>query len=125
MPRVFLAQTALDRWMAAGGVTLNADLLQFHAAPSVQLYINPAVVFRGVDGGGPDPYDILGQVKTTQELAQSGGDHFETSVVMGDTAYTVIPGFLTIPIGADGAETELDGSTWGMLVNAIETLGYT
>ena len=56
-------------------------------------------------------------------LAQMGADHYENSVVLGDHAYTVKPGFVALPIGQDGSEMNLDGSQWGTLLYAFESLG--
>ncbi len=111
--------------MGAGGISLEADVMRLSAAPSVNFYVNPAVYFVAVDGGGQDPLDILGAVKTSHELAQMGADHYESSVLIGETAYSVVPGFVGVPIGADGSEAQLDGGTWGAVAHAVESLGYT
>jgi hypothetical protein len=42
-----------------------------------------------------------------------GADHYESSVVMGDYAYTVVPGYLAIAVDAKGAELKLDGTSLG------------
>ena len=91
MPRVFIAQTAVDRWLSTQSLLMEGDMARIASLPQTSMYINPAVHFHAVDGGGADPYDILGAVKTSQELAQMGADHYETSVVLGDYAYTVLP----------------------------------
>ena len=70
-----------------------------------------------------DPYDIIGAVKTAQELAQMGAEHWENSVVLSDFAYTVKPGFIATPVGDDGSPVMLDGTRWGQLVGAMEALG--
>jgi hypothetical protein len=125
MPRIFVAQSALDRWMSAGGASLEADLMKLSAVPGVNFYINPGVHFVSLDGGGTDPYDIIGSVKTSHELAQLGGDHYDASVIIGDSAYSVRPGFVGTPIGPDGTEASLDGGTWGAVLAAIEAQGYS
>ena len=123
MVRVFVSQNCIDRWHAAGGIGIDGDLLRFHAVPGASLFINPSVYFERVDGGESDPYDIVGAVKTAQELAQMGAEHYERSVVLGDFAYTVNPGFVASPVGSDGAAQMIDASTWGQLVGAMEALG--
>lgn len=125
MPRIFVAQTLVDAWLATGRVTLERDLLRLSGPPSVDLFINPAVWFERIDGGDADPYDVLGRVKTSQELAQMNADHYESSVVVGDYAYTVQPGFVATVVDAKGGEVRLDGQSWGRLVQEIEQLGTT
>lgn len=123
MPRIFVAQTLVDSWLSAGRVSLEQDLLRVAGPPVVDLFINPAVWFERIDGGDADPHDVVGRVKTSQELAQMGADHYESSVVMGDYAYTVRPGFIATVVDERGAEVRLDGPTWGRLMQQIEGLG--
>lgn len=123
MPRIFVAQTLVDSWLSDGSVSLERDLLRVSGPHPVDLFINPAVWFERIDGGEADPHDVVGRVKTSQELVQMGADHYESSVVMGDYAYTVRPGFIATVVDARGAEVHLDGSTWGRLVQQIEDLG--
>jgi|JI6StandDraft_1071083.scaffolds.fasta_scaffold02264_4 hypothetical protein len=124
MPRIFVAQTLADSWLNAGRVTLERDLLRLPGPDgNVDLFINPAVFFERIDGTETDVNEVVGRVKTAQELAQMGADHYESSVVMGDYAYTVVPGYLAIAVDARGTELALDGVAWGRLVSQIEALG--
>ena len=92
MPRIFVAQTLVDRWLAEGVIQLDGELLRLSSggAPT-SLFITPAVWFQQVDGDDPDPYQVVGCVKSSVELVQMGAEHFDTSVVLGDLAYTVEP----------------------------------
>ena len=127
MPRIFVAQSLADQWLSAGRVQLERDLLRLPhlggAAPATDLFINPAVFFERIDGSEADVHDVVGRVKTAQELAQMGADHYESSVVMGDYAYTVVPGYLAVPVDPKGAELKLDGVAWNRLLGQIESLG--
>jgi hypothetical protein len=125
MPRIFVAQPLVDTWLAAGRVQLERDLLKVPDAAGnmVDLFINPAVFFERIDGSETDVHGVVGKVKTSQELAQMGADHYEGSVVMGDYAYTVVPGFIAVAVDARGAEVKLDGASWGRLMVQIESLG--
>jgi len=123
MVRVFVSQTCIDRWHSTGGIALDGEMLRFHAVPGTNLFINPSVYFERIDGGEQDPYDIVGAVKTANELAQMGAEHYQNSVVLGDFAYSVKPGFIASPVGPDGTPVMLDGAAWGQLVGAIEALG--
>lgn len=124
MPRIFVAQTLADSWLNAGRVQLERDLLRLPAAGgNVDLFINPAVFFERIDGSETDVHEVVGRVKTAQELAQMGADHYESSVVMGDYAYTVVPGYLAIAVDAKGTELTMDGVAWGRLLSQIEALG--
>jgi hypothetical protein len=123
MVRVFVSQSCIDRWLGAGGIAIDGDILRFHAVPRATLFINPSVYFVAIDGGETDPYDVVGAVKTSQELAQMGAEHFQSSVVLGDCAYTVNPGFVASPVSGDGSPVMLDGASWGQVLGAMEALG--
>ena len=123
MVRVYVSQNCIDLWHSSGGIAIDGDMLRFHAVPNASLSIIPSVHFQRVDSGATDPYDIVGAVKTAHELAQMGAEHYENAVVLGDYAYTVNPGFIASPVGADGAPVMLDGGTWGQLVGAMQALG--
>jgi hypothetical protein len=123
MPRIFVAQTLVDRWLAEGLIQLDGELLRLAAggAPT-SLFITPAVWFERVDGDDQDPYQVVGCVKSSLELAQMGAEHFDTSVLLGELAYTVMPGFLAVPVGPDGTETLMDGTSWGRLRGALSQM---
>jgi hypothetical protein len=124
MPRIYVSQALVDYAMGAGRIQLEGDLLRLDAGGTpAQLFINPAVYFERVDGGEHDPHGIVGTVKTSQELAQVGAEHYDTSVVMGELAYTVVPGFLAVPVAPDGTEAPLDPGAWARLVGALQRLG--
>lgn len=121
MPRIFIAQSLVDVLISSGKAQLLRDILRVPTAGAVvDLFINPAVYFDRVDGAEGDTRDILGRVKTAQELAQMDAEHYETSVVMGDSAYTVVPGIVAVAVDPGGREVRLDGTTWGRLVQTLE-----
>lgn len=120
MPRIFLSQSLLGEWLSAGSVEIDGDLLQLPSADETwSLYLNPAALFESVDGGGADPNEVVGCVKSSQELAQLGGEFFETSASIGDTFYVVKPGFLAMPLSSEGTELRLDGPAWDRLMQAL------
>lgn len=120
MPRIFVAQSLIDTWLNEGWILLDGELLRLSAggAPT-SLFISPAVYFLNVDGSDDDPYQVVGCVKSSQELSQMAAEHYETSVIMGEQAYTVEPGFMAVPVGPDGTETLMDGPSWSRLRDAL------
>lgn len=121
MQRIFIAQARVDQWEAQQKVYLQGDFIRMVAYAELAMYISPAVFFERVDGSDTDPYDIVGSVKTSEELASMGADHYESSVVLGDHAYSVSPGFVAMPVEDDGSLAELDGFRWGKLVSALDS----
>jgi hypothetical protein len=56
-------------------------------------------VLREVSGGG-DAHDLVGRAKSRQELEQVGAEIMESSMLLGETAYDVEPGWFAVPVGS-------------------------
>jgi hypothetical protein len=99
--RVFFPQSALDQWIVDGSVELSAGILTI-LSESRRYELTEAVhVLREVSGAG-DHHDLLNRVKTRASLEQSGAELVESSMLLGDAAYDVEPGWLGTPVGSFG-----------------------
>jgi len=97
--RVFFPQAALDEWMATDRVEIERDELtiigenrRFRIAEAVR-------VVREVAGAG-DEAELIGKVKSKNYLTELGAELMEESMILGDAAYDVVPGFVGAPIGS-------------------------
>lgn len=96
--RVFFPQAALDEWIVGGTVELlERELVLLGEARRYQV-VEAVRVVREVTGTG-DPHDLVGRVKTREHLEQLGAEIVESSLVLGDQAYDVDPGWMGVPIG--------------------------
>jgi hypothetical protein len=65
----------------------------------------PGSFFAKVSGDGPDPNGLVGKVKDEAAIGAMGAEQYMNSVILGDTAYDVEPGFVGTPVEAkDGGE---------------------
>jgi hypothetical protein len=96
--RVFFPQAALDQWISDGKVDLAGDELTIKPEARRYRILEAAHVTREVTGLA-DGNELVGKVKTLQYLSGLGADLLENSMVLGDNAYDVIPGFLGAPVG--------------------------
>jgi hypothetical protein len=99
MPRVFLTHGMLQQWTDDGHMTLDGDVVTLvDAGKERQMKLFPAVRFVRVLGGTDDPHALLHRVKTADQLAALGAEHYLDSVILADTGYTVVEGFTgTLP----------------------------
>lgn len=95
--RVFFPQAALDRWLEDNEVELSAGEL-FVKAEQRKYRIVEAVRVLAEVSGGEDVYEIVGRVKTVNFLTELGAELLGTSMVIGDNAYDVVPGFVGAPL---------------------------
>jgi hypothetical protein len=94
--RLFWPQETMDEWLVEEKVSIEGDLLVIHGE-SRRYRISQAVYFEADVGGGGDPHKLVGRVKETATLAKLGAEHYMDSVLLGDSAYKVTPGFTGQP----------------------------
>jgi hypothetical protein len=114
--RVFFPQAALDEWISDGKVDLAGDELTIKPESRRYRILEAARILREVTGL-QDVNELVGKVKTRQYLSGLGADLLESSMVLGDNAYDVIPGFVGAPVGtfeehlADAARADQKGAS--------------
>ena len=96
--RVFFPQEALDLWLSEGRVDLSGEELTLKAEGRTFKITEAVRVLREVTGT-PDAYDLVGRVKSRVFLDALESELLETSMLIGDNAYDVVPGFLGVPQG--------------------------
>jgi hypothetical protein len=97
--RVFFPQAALDQWLSSGRIDLSGSELVI-ASEGRRYRIVEAVRVLRVVNETPDIYEITGRVKTLAHLLELGAELLGDSLLIGDIAYQVIPGFWGTPIGS-------------------------
>jgi hypothetical protein len=102
MARLFISQERLDAWSVEQRVTLTGDIMTL-ADDGRSFKILPAVRFLRVAGEATDPNDLVNTVQDERALDEMGADHYMYSVILGETAYDVQPGFVGEPIPRGGA----------------------
>lgn len=96
--RVFFPESALNDWVLEGAVDLRGSELTILAEARKYQLAEAVRVLREVTGGA-DTNDLVGRVKSKIFLQELGAELLETSMVLGDNAYDVVPGWLGAPIG--------------------------
>ena len=96
--RIFFPQAGLDDWMIEGTVELHDGELTILSEGRKYKLAEAVHVLREVSGAGDD-HELLGRVKARAYLEQLGAEIVETSMLLGDAAYDVEPGWIGIPVG--------------------------
>ncbi len=94
--RVFFPQEVLDLWSADDRVELSPDELTLQPQGRKYKVVEAVRVLREVTGAG-DPHELIGKVKSRAYLAEFDAEIMEGSMIIGDNAYDVIPGFVGAP----------------------------
>jgi hypothetical protein len=93
--RIFLPQAALDEWIVDGSVELVDGELTVLSVGRRYRLAEAVHVVRDVSGGGDT--ELVGRVKARVVLEQLGAEIVETSMLLGDAAYDVEPGWVAVP----------------------------
>jgi len=95
---VFFPQIALDEWLADARVELRNDELLIKSENRKYRILEGIRVLREVSGVA-DSHELIGKVKSKAFLVELGAEILEGSMILGDNAYDVVPGFVGAPIG--------------------------
>src|ERR671922_1080950 len=89
---LFVPQPTLDKWAERGRVELKEQTLTL-VREKKSFKLTSAVRFLKLEAG-EDTAGLLNKVKTTDALKKMGAEQYLDSVIFGDSAYKVQPGFL-------------------------------
>jgi hypothetical protein len=98
--RIFLSQEALDTWINEGRADIQGDVL-VDKTGARRFQLREGVRFLAEVSGGDDEGKLVGAVKDLEQLGAMGGECMSDSVVLGELAYEVQPGFVGRPIAAE------------------------
>ena len=94
--RVFFPQACLDQWGVEGKIELTPTELVI-PAEGRRYEISEVVRVVVEVTGAEDPHGIVGKVKSKAELEAMGAEILENSMIVGDNAYDVVPGWAGTP----------------------------
>lgn len=96
--RVFFPQACLDQWAVEGKIEVTPTELLLGVAGAGRRYTMDEAVHVVVEvTGTDDPHGIIGKVKSKSELESLGAEILENSMIIGDNAYDVVPGWVGAP----------------------------
>jgi hypothetical protein len=96
--RVFFPQAALDVWLSDGTVDLSGNELTIVAEGRRYRLVEAVRIVKEVTGDADDNA-LVGRVKSKASLEEKKAELMESSLLLGENAYDVVPGWLGEPIG--------------------------
>jgi len=115
--RLFFPQQALDEWLETGRITLVGEELT--VVPEGRMFgLTQAVRFMAEVAEGNDPHDLVGKVKTLEQVQAMTAEYCAGSVILGDNAYEIIDGFLAQALPG-GNTTPSDSNATGDALSEI------
>jgi hypothetical protein len=96
--RFFFPEAALNEWIVEELVDLRAGELTILGEGRRYALAEGVRIVREVSGS-VDKHDLIGRVKSRAALEQLGAEIVETSMLLGEAAYDVEPGWVASPVG--------------------------
>ena len=94
--RVFFSQASVDQWGIDGKIDLiDGELILL--AEGRRYKVEEAIRIVTEVTGANDDRKIIGRVKPKRALDEIGAELLETSMILGDNAYDVVPGWIGTP----------------------------
>jgi hypothetical protein len=91
--RLFWPQELLDQWIVDEKISIDGKELTIQKEQRTY-QVAQAVQFVKDVGDGEDSHKLIGRVKELKILQDMGAEHYMDSVIIEDSAYEVIPGFV-------------------------------
>nr|WP_217911117.1 hypothetical protein [Myxococcus sp. AM011] len=102
--KLFLPQSQLEEWALADKADVKDGRLVVMAEGGTAFAVSPAVHFLQLVSG-EDTHGLVAKVKTEEQLSRLGAEQMADSVLVGESAYEVVPGYVTeVPSGAPKPE---------------------
>ena len=101
MNQFFFPQAALDQWVVDERVEVKDGELTLLAGlgPGRRYKLAEAIRIVREVAGSADRHDLVGRVKARGKLEQLGAEIIESSMLLGEAAYDVEPGWTGVPVG--------------------------
>ena len=112
LSRLFWPQELLDQWIVDEKISLEGERLTIQKERRTYR-VKQAVFFFADVGDGEDTHKLVGRVKEVQQLDDMGAEKYMDSVLVQDSAYQVVSGFV-------GEQFPIEESTTGERADDIE-----
>src|SRR5438094_241780 len=90
--KMFLPQDTLELWLESGNVDFEGTVVTLKAH-KVSYQLEPAVRITNLIAGLVQS-NLVGKVLSQRRVAENGGEILEDSVVFGEVAFQVTPGYV-------------------------------
>jgi hypothetical protein len=101
--RIFVSSELVDRWLSAGTADLRGEKLEARGTGTSYLVEEAVHVTAEVTGSAEVP-ELVGRVRPLRDLSSLGAEILDRSMVIGDLAYDIVPGFLVAPLGLEPSD---------------------
>ena len=92
--KIFLPQEKLEAWVSEGKISFTDNIITTFSDSKVSYTLVPAYKFLKLSSGDNDEQNLLGTIKTKEDLKDLNPDIFRDSIIINDNAYEVETGYI-------------------------------
>ncbi len=94
MTKMFFSQRILDSLTGENKIRLDGNIITLLTPDMPSFELEPAYRIIRTADNGPDPHGLVDKIKYEKELKAINAELYLDSLIFGDTAYQVEPGFI-------------------------------
>jgi hypothetical protein len=94
MSTIFFSQNLLDALIEEGRIKIDHNIMTLLTKEQHSFALEPAYRVVRTIAGSADTYQLLGAIKTEQELKNLNAEAYQNSIIIGSIGYEAEPGFL-------------------------------
>jgi hypothetical protein len=99
--KIFIPQDKLETWIQDGKISMTDNVITTLTGNRVSYKLVPAFKFIKLTSGDTDIQQLIGTVKTKNDIKHLNPDIFMDSIIIGDMAYEVEMGYIGNITGND------------------------
>jgi len=84
----------LDSLIDDGQIKLEHNTIYVRAKGDLAFELEPAYRFLRTADNGPDPHDLVGEIRSDTEIREMKAEVYLESLIYNDTAYEIETGFI-------------------------------
>lgn len=92
--KIFIPQEKLEAWVQEGKISISDNVITTLAGNKISYKLIPAFKFLRLTSGDSDSENLIGAVKTKDDIKHLKPDIFMDSIIIGNTAYEVEMGYI-------------------------------
>jgi hypothetical protein len=94
MNKLFFSQRILDGLIGEEKIKLDKNTITILSKDNPAFELEPAFRIVKTADGGPDPHNLVGQIKYEKDLKAMNAEAYLDSIIYRDMAYVAEPGFI-------------------------------
>ena len=91
---IYIPHEKLEAWVTDGKISFSNNIIHILSGAKASYKLTPAYKFIKLTSGNDDVENLIGKIKTKNDLINLNPDIFHDSIIIGNVAYEVEMGYI-------------------------------